>query len=135
MKLTTSLKVLIGALTAWVVIAPVLLFGLWMFMLPFMVFSGRRGGEPGPFFFMLFGIFMLVAVLSAFVRWGMSVFYLTHIILNRSGNDVARVLLGVGAFVLPFIAMPFYYFVYIWSKSPPAWALRNEPEFGARNED
>ncbi len=124
MKLTKTLKVLIGVLTAVVVITPLLLFGLWMSMLPFMAMSNRWGGEPGPVFFMIFGIFMFIAIVSAFLRWGMSVFYLTHVILNREGSDVARVLLGVGSFVLPLIAMPFYFFVYIWPKQPPAWAMR-----------
>lgn len=131
MKLTKWLKVLIGVLTAWVTISPLLLFGIWISMLPFMAMSSHRGGGPRPLFFMAFGVFMFVAVLSAFVRWGMSVFYLTHVILNREGNDVARVLLGVGAFALPFLALPVYFFVYIWPTVPPDWALRRVRETAA----
>jgi len=129
MKLSKLLKVLVGVLTAWVVIAPLLLGGLWFFMLPFMALANQNYGDPGPIFFMLFGIFMFVAMLTAFLRSGMGIFYLTHVILNREGNDTARVLLGVGAFFLPFIAMPFYFFLYIWPEQPPAWALRKaQPE-------
>ncbi|MDX9953820.1 MAG: hypothetical protein RBT75_06985 [Anaerolineae bacterium] len=128
MKLSKLLKVLIGVLTAWVVIAPLLLGGLWLFMFPFMMLSSRSYGDPGPLFFMLFGIFMFVAMLTTFMRWGMAIFYLTHVILNREGNDAARVLLGVGAFFLPVIAMPFYFFLYIWPEQPPAWALRKAPQ-------
>lgn len=124
MKLTKWLKVLIGVLTAGVTISPLLLFGLWIFTLPLMAMSDHRGGGPGPLSFMVLGVFMAVAALSAFVRWGMSVFYLTHVILNREGHDVARVLLGIGAFVLPFLALPVYFFIYIWPTVPPDWALR-----------
>ncbi|MBN1922364.1 MAG: hypothetical protein JW892_14040 [Anaerolineae bacterium] len=124
MKLSKLLKVLVGVLTAWVVIGPLLLGGLWLFMFPLMMLSSQNYGEPGPFFFMFFGIFMFTVMLTAFMRWGVSIFYLTHVILNREGNDAARVLLGVGTFFLPVIAMPFYFFLYIWPEQPPAWALR-----------
>lgn len=128
MKLSKWLKVLLGLVTAWVVFAPVLFMGMWLVMLPLIVLADQRTGEPGPVFFMIFGIFMFIAMLSAFIRWGMSAFYLTHVILNREGNDTARVLLGLGSFILPFIAMPFYYFVYVWPEQPPAWAMRPAAE-------
>ncbi len=124
MKLSKSLKVLIGLVTTWVVLYPLALCVLWFTMFPLMMISGS---EPDPFFFMLFGIFMLISIASSFIQWGMTIFYLTHIILNREGSDMARVLLGVGAFTLPFLAMPFYYFIYIWPEQPPAWALRQPP--------
>ena len=39
-------------------------------------------------------------------------------------NKTAKVLVGLGIFFLPFIAMPVYFYIYIWLETPPKWALQ-----------
>jgi len=67
--------------------------------------------------------FFLLILCSSFLQFGLSAFYLTHVILNKTGNDIIRVVLGISVFTFPYIAMPVYYFLYIWPENPPKWAL------------
>ena len=71
---------------------------------------------------------MPIMMLSSFIQMGVSIFYLIHVILNKEGSDTLRILLGVGVFFLQYIAMPFYYFVYIWPETPPEWAIQENKE-------
>jgi hypothetical protein len=50
-------------------------------------------------------------------------FYLIHVIKNVTASETFRILLGVGLFFLPFVAMPAYYYLYIWLDQPPVWAI------------
>jgi hypothetical protein len=62
-------------------------------------------------------------MLYAVVQLALQVFYLVHVIQNDRASKVLRVLCGVGAFFMPYFAMPAYYFIYLWPDSPPAWAM------------
>jgi hypothetical protein len=55
-------------------------------------------------------------------------FYLFHIIKNDTASEIIRVVLGIGVFMLPYIAMPVSYYLYIWQEEPPDWALAKEPK-------
>jgi hypothetical protein len=48
---------------------------------------------------------------------------IAHIIKNKNGLDVLRIILGIGCFYLPYLALPVYYFNYIWPDNYPDWAL------------
>jgi hypothetical protein len=53
---------------------------------------------------------------------GLLIFYLIHTIKNTKANEAMRIALGLGHVFLPFVVMPFYYYLYIWREDPPAWA-------------
>jgi len=96
-------------------------------MIGSIAFTSANGNEPSPtlmypflsFFFIIFPLILL----SSFLQLGLSGFYLAHVIKNKTASDVLRIVFGIGVFYMPFIAMPLYYFVYIWPDSPPEWAL------------
>ena len=126
MKLNKTWKVVIGLLTGWVFVYPFLFIILWFafmgsffmatdpsFMSDEAVFSLMK-----PFFYI-----MPILILSSFVQMGLTIFYLIQIITNKEGTDTMRILIGIGLFVMPYIAMPLYYFVYILPETPPEWAL------------
>ena len=46
------------------------------------------------------------------------------VIRNTTASESIRIILGIGVFFLPFIAMPVYYYLYIWRDQPPSWARK-----------
>jgi hypothetical protein len=50
-------------------------------------------------------------------------FYLIRVIKNTTASETVRIILGVGMFFAGFIAMPTYYYLYIWRDQPLGWAL------------
>lgn len=123
MKISIPAKIILGILTTWIVISPFLLFGLWFFFIFSFAATAENQAQPSPnafvaFFFPIFGLILLTGL----IHIGLQIFYLVHIILNKAGNDVVRIILGVGLFIFSVIAMPIYYFVYILPENPPQWA-------------
>ena len=127
MKLSQPLKILVGIATLWVVIYPLLMFVTWLMLMALVPLAGGRGNAPGPLFFLIFGIYMFIAIGGSLFRLVLQLFDLSHIILSRAGNDTARVLLGIGCVVLPLVALPFTYFLYVLPQRPPEWALSRPP--------
>lgn len=128
MKLNTPLKILIGLLTSWEVFYPFLFFIGWM-VLVFGAFSSatsqpQSDEKMASAFFLVFFIIFFVMICSSFITLGLKAFYYAHVILNRDGNDATRVILGIGFFLFPFLALPIYYFIYILPEKPAPWALR-----------
>lgn len=54
------------------------------------------------------------------------VFYLIHVIKNTRADETVRKILGVCMFFLPFIAMPIYYYIYLWLDTPLSRATEKE---------
>ncbi len=123
MKLNKPLKILIGILTAWVVLYPFLFFFVWLFFV-FLFSSSEFQPESNDYIFglgFIFGFIMIIC--SSLLNFGLQGFYIIHVILNKRGNDLIRAILGVGFLFLAIIAMPVYFFVYILPENPPSWAL------------
>ena len=55
-----------------------------------------------------------IHVCSLFLEVGLLVFHLVHTIKNTVANDALRIALELGHIFLPFVAMPVYYYLYIW---------------------
>ncbi len=130
MKLNKPLKIIIGLLTAWVVIAPFLYIAIWFtFVFGMASFENQARVNPNlfPAFTAAFFIPFILIMCSSIVQLGLQAFYIVHIILNKTGGDVIRAVLGVGMFILAIIAMPVYYFVFILPENPPQWALAASP--------
>jgi hypothetical protein len=53
--------------------------------------------------------------------------YIVHLIKNNAALELYRILLALGIVFAPILAMPLYFFIYIWPDTPPAWAL--EPTY------
>ena len=49
---------------------------------------------------------------------GLQIFYITHEIKNKVLTDTFRILLVLGTFFLPYIAMPIYFVAYLWKDNP-----------------
>jgi hypothetical protein len=128
MKITRPYKILIGIGTIWYVLYPLLFIAVWFMMvfgmglMPLLAGSGESPGSAPPFLmFPFFSIFPL-HFCTIFIGLGLMVFYLIHVIRNTQADETIRIVLGVGCFFIPFIAMPIYYYLYIWLEHPPVWA-------------
>ncbi len=127
MTLGKPARILIGLLTAWVMLYPLLFFAVWLIMFFGIAVIGESPRSEFPVFMIPFFAIFPVHCLTIFLQLGLSAFYLVHVIKNKMASDTIRIVLGVGAFLLPFVAMPIYYFLYIWPDKPPDWALSGAP--------
>jgi len=124
MRISKSIKILLGLLTAYLVIGPFIGMIAW-FSFMFMAI-GAVEYQAAPEALVIPAVFLpffLFIICTSFLQIGLTAFYLTHVILNKSGNDVIRVVLGICVFFFPYVAMPVYYFIYILPVNPPRWAL------------
>ncbi len=128
MRLSKPVKVIIGVLTACELIAPFLFLAFWfLFMSSFFYSAENNTPSVVSFFQVLFIPFVFLIFCSSFLQLGLQYFYLSHIILNKTANDIIRVVLGISIFIFSPIAMPIYYFIFIWLEKPPTWALATNP--------
>ena len=128
MVLSKPVKALVGIATFWyslylllTILGIIVLFGY--------VFAAfLAGGEAivnlrGLFTQIISFEFMLpIHFCSLFLEVGLLIFYLVHTIKNTKASDTMRITLGLGHLFLPFVAMPIYYYLYMWRQSPPPWA-------------
>ncbi len=127
MKISKPVKIIIGLLTAWVVITPILAFGAWFFFI-FSIAASPSTSQLNPNTSSLV-IFPIIAVIicTSLLNIIMQAFYLVHIILNKTGTDLYRAIFGVGMIFIAILAMPVYYFIYVLPDNPPQWALIQNP--------
>ena len=123
MKLNKIWKAIIGLFSLWVAIIPFLAVVTVFSYIPIVMTTEQSLPIELPFAFYGFMIMMFLLTISSFLQMCLSVFYLTHIILNKKGIEILRILFGVGTFLLPYVVLPVYYFIYILPENPPEWAL------------
>lgn len=124
MRISKPIKILLGLLTAFLAIGPFIGMIAW-FSFMFMAIDAveYQAAPEAVVIPAVFLPFFLFIICTSFLQIGLTAFYLTHVILNKTGNDVIRVLLGLSVFFFPYLAMPVYYFIYVLPNNPPRWAL------------
>ncbi len=129
MTLSKPVRILVGVGTVWIILYPLLFLAFWFSMMT--GFMSSQDPEPPFLFFSLFPAIFPVHCLTFIIQFALMAFYLFHIIKNTAASEVLRVILGVGTFFMPYIAMPVYYYLYIWREQPPQWALAKETRSGS----
>jgi hypothetical protein len=125
MSLSQPVKILIGLLTAALVVAPLLLvFGFFVpiSLIPLLErASSLRGAEA---IFALFPLLLFPGILCFNVlHFSLQVFYVVQVVKNPALTDTPRILYLLGLFFLPFIAMPIYFFMHLIKDAPPDPAM------------
>jgi hypothetical protein len=124
MKISKPMKVLVGILTGLELLWPFVLIAAWFFFMVVAINSTEnQNAQADTIIPLVFFPFLCLMICSSFLTFGLKIFYLVHLILNKTGTDIARILFGVGIFFLSFITMPVYFFVYIWPEKPARWAV------------
>lgn len=125
MKLNRPVKIIIGLTTAWVVLYPFLFLAVWFSMFFGITFASSSVREGFPFWGVPFSVIFLLHCLTILLGFFLDAFYLIHTIKNLAGSETIRIILALGIFLIPFIAMPLYYGLYIWLDQPPMWAMQS----------
>jgi hypothetical protein len=128
MTLNKPVKFLVGIATFWYALYLLLtVFGIVLFF-GYVFIALLTGDEavsnlPTLFRQILSLEFMLpIHFCSLLLEVGLLIFYLVHTLKNTNASDAMRIVLGLGHLFLPFVAMPIYYYLYIWRERPPEWA-------------
>lgn len=136
-----STKILLGLATLWPFLYLILFFIFFISLFLFM--PGSEGEESGPPF--AFVVFIALHLFTMLWIMGLTVFYIVNIFRNDRVDKDKKVLWAVVIFMGNVIAMPIYWYLYIWKEvpagSPPAqsslagaetsdWA--NEPRASSR---
>jgi hypothetical protein len=112
-------KILLGLATLWPFIYMILFF-VFIFSSFFFV-SRSRGQESGPPVFFL--IIFLLHLLTMLWIMALTVFYMVNVFRNELVDKDKKVLWAVVLFMGNMIAMPIYWYLYIWKEVPGG--LRN----------
>ena len=124
MNISKPVKIVIGLLTLGAVLFPFVIMPVMMMLLIFG--SGFPYFDPHSAYiipdieamlpFMM--VFYLLMICYSLVQLGLQIFYVIHEIKNKALTDTIRILFTIGIFFLPYIAMPIYFFAYLWKDAP-----------------
>jgi hypothetical protein len=120
MTLSKPTKVALGLLTVWPLAYMCLFFAMIAFFM-FTIMAAARSHGPAPegidfWFFVVFALHFATALLTM----GLMVFYIVHLFqTNLVAND-RKVLWAIVLFMGGPIAMPIYFWLYLWREPPPA---------------
>jgi len=124
MNLSKPVKIIIGILTVFAILFP--FFIMPAFVMFFMFSSGFPFLDPQSIpspndieamFPILFLFYPLMMCFSG-VQLGLQIFYIIHEIKNKALTDTIRIFFAIGTFFLPYVAMPIYFFGYMWKDNP-----------------
>ncbi len=125
MIISKPIKVTIGILTAIAVLFPfVIMPGFMMFLMfgsGFPFFDPQSIPNPDEFektMLPMMMVFYPVMMCFSLTQLGLQIFYVVHEIKNKALVDAYRILFVLGTFFMPFIAMPIYFFAYVWKDNP-----------------
>src|SRR6185436_1345417 len=109
-----SSKLLLAGATVWPFFYMVFFFAFVMLMM----FLNTTGGEPPVWFFIIFPLHFLTILLI----FALTVFYVVNVFRNDRVAKDMKVLWAVVLFMGGIIAMPIYWYLYIWRETPSAAA-------------
>ena len=124
MRLSTPLKAIVGIATGVFVLLPVMGFALMLVTFLSVSRYEAQGITPPDFFQFGGGAFFAAICVVILLQYPLIAFYVAHIIMNSAANDVARVVLALGVFFVPYVIMPIYFILSILMPNPPSWALK-----------
>jgi hypothetical protein len=132
MTISKPLKILVGIGTVWYALYLLLAVVSILLLFGYIVVALTMGGESvanlQTFLRQILTLELMLPIhaCSLFLEVGLLVFYLIHTLKNTKASDALRIVLGLGHLFLPFVAMPVYYYLYIWQENPPEWAAAKQ---------
>jgi hypothetical protein len=122
MSLNKPWKILVGVATGGFLTFPLIFVAMWFLMMMGMMVMANTNDNSFPIFMLpMFLVFMIMPFMTV-LQFVLTPFYLIHIIKNNAANEIYRILLAIGLYFIPYLAMPIYFFMYIWPETPPNWA-------------
>lgn len=125
MNISKPVKIFVGFLTAFAVLFPFIIMPAFvmviMFSSGFPFFDPQSVPDPRdiektiiPFLMFFYPTMMCFSL----AQLGLQIFYTIHEVKNKALTDTFRILFVIGNFFLPYVAMPIYFFVYLWKDAP-----------------
>jgi hypothetical protein len=112
--MSKTLKLLLGLVTLWPFAYVILFFVVIVSMILFV--GAEPGTGPPPLIALIFPLHILTMLLIA----ALTVFYIVNIFRNPRVDKDKKVLWAVVLFMGNAIAMPVYWYLYIWKEGLPA---------------
>ena len=109
--MSKSNKLILGAFTFWPIVYMVIFFG-FIFSQFLLVDVSTSSGEPPTAFFLIFILHFLTIILSI----GLLIIYIRNVFSNNRIPQDKKALWAIVIFLGSFIAMPIYWYLYIWSE-------------------
>lgn len=111
-------KILLGLATFWPFLYLILFFVFVFSSILFMPGPGEEGSGP-PLFF---AVFVALHLLTMLWIMALTIFYIVNVFRNDRVEKDKKVLWAVVIFLGNMIAMPIYWYLYIWNEAPIASA-------------
>ena len=111
-----TIKVLLGIVTLWPIVYMVIFF-VFMVLQVFSLSSGAIAGEPSPDLFL--DRFFLIMALHLFTMiwiFTLLIIYIVNVFTNDRVEKDKKALWAVAIFLGGMLAMPVYWYLYIWRK-------------------
>ena len=115
--MSKTIKLLLGLVTIWP-FAYLILFFITIFSLVLFSAGAETAGGPPPLIALIFPLHLLTML----VIMGLTVFYMVNVFRNERVVKDQKVLWAVVLFLGNVLAMPIYWYLYIWKDGQPAGA-------------
>jgi hypothetical protein len=125
-KMKKWIKILLGLATLWPFLYLILFF-LFAFSSIFFMSGSGESDSGVPFFFIFF---FAVHIFTILWIMGLTVFYMINVFRNDRVDKDKKVLWAVVLFMGSIIAMPIYWYLYIW-KDKPAGSFSSPAALGS----
>jgi hypothetical protein len=115
--MSKTIKLLLGLVTIWP-FAYLILFFITIFSLVFFSWGAETSGGPPRLIALIFPLHLLTML----VIMALTVFYMVNVFRNERVVKDQKVLWAVVLFLGNVLAMPIYWYLYIWKEGQPAGA-------------
>jgi len=113
--MSKTTKLLLGLATIWPFVYMILFF-----ITIFSVVLFSRGADPGAGPPPLIALIFPLHILTMLVIMGLTIFYMVNVFKNERVVKDQKVLWAVVLFLGNVLAMPIYWYLYIWKEASPA---------------
>jgi len=117
-------KLFLAALTLWPLVYMVLFFAFIFSSILFRIGDPAQGGFP-PAFVLLFAAHLLTML----TIMGLTIYYIVDVFRNQQVDKDKKILWAIVIFMGNMIAMPIYWYLYIW-KEPAVAGSAAPPQLG-----
>lgn len=118
MKLSRTLKILIGLASAWPFLYIFLFIAFVFGMISLSTDAPGGGRELDPVFGGAFAILIVVHILTIFLSLGLTIFHIIHAVKNTKLDSNKRIMWILLFFFAGIITEPIYWYLEIWSEKP-----------------
>jgi hypothetical protein len=118
MTLSKPVKVAVGVLTVWPIVHLCLFMAAFGFMMFTVIANAPRGAPPPDGFEAWFLLVFVLHFATALLTMGLLVFYIVHLFKTDLVANDRKVLWALVLFMGGPIAMPVYFWLYLWRATP-----------------